>query len=360
MYGERPPWIVQTLTVVVVASVLVCLQATPAHGAPSTSSEGPGSAASASSARWAWPFAGEAAVLLGFGASYGDGSQARTHSGCDLAGETGQPVRAPMDATATFVGQVPSSSGGRVLTVTLEAPDGARLTLMPLEGACVAAGDHVAAGQRIASLAEDGDVSAGATHLHVGLRHGSLYVDPLSMLTPPVAIAEKPPVTTDHPAVDPATRVQPDVGPSANIPPAEVPVTHAVPRLSPSAPAARSAAVQAPSASGVSLSEGTLLTRGTSVHASSAGAANQSAVRVAGARPTATAVAGPVTATPALITSLPSVMRALRTRDRLVATAVSYLLATIAAAGCLAAALKSVGRPAEEATLALSVPMEAD
>jgi murein DD-endopeptidase MepM/ murein hydrolase activator NlpD len=359
MYGERPSWIVQALTVAALASVLVCLQATPARGAVSVPSGASVSGTGASPSRWAWPFAGEAAVLLGFGASYSDGSQARTHSGCDLAGEAGQAVRSPMDATATFVGEVPSSSGRRILTVTLEAPDGARLTLMPLEGACVAAGDRVAAGQRLASLAEDGDASSGSTHLHVGLRHGTLYVDPLSALTPPAAVAEEPPIPADHPAVEPATRVQPAVAPPARISAGEVPAPRAAPRPS-SAPAARPAVVQAPSSSGVSLSEGSRVVRGGSLHSPAGGAANQGAVQRAGTRPIVTGAASPSAATPALITSLPSVIRALRTRDRLLATAVSYLLATIAAAGCLGAALKSVGRPVHEANLALSTPIETD
>ena len=56
--------------------------------------------------------------------------------------------------------------------------------------------------------------------------------------------------------------------------------------------------------------------------------------------------AGRATATPpTLITSLPGLIKLFQVRDRLLVTALSYLLATIAAASCLGAVVRSVRRP---------------
>jgi len=78
------------------------------------------------------------------------------------------------------------------------------------------------------------------------------------------------------------------------------------------------------------------------------------ASHVVNARGASPAAASPGTQ-PTLFTSLPTLVRAFQTRDRLVATVVSYLLATIAAVGCVAAVLRTARTPmAEEPTAALA------
>jgi len=56
----------------------------------------------------------------------------------------------------------------------------------------VAKGDSLAEGDAVGALAGDGDGSSAETHLHVGVRRGDLYVDPLSVLTSPVALSVAP------------------------------------------------------------------------------------------------------------------------------------------------------------------------
>lgn len=150
------------------------------------------------------PLVGESAgVQLGFGATYpaADGTAA-THRGIDLAGEAGDEVVAPLAGEVTFVGRVPGAGGTTVLAVTIRTARGS-VTLLPLEQAVVSRGATVAEGQPVAALATGGDASSSATHLHMGLRTGSLYLDPTGMLTPPVATrpngAEQP-ATAEEPA----------------------------------------------------------------------------------------------------------------------------------------------------------------
>jgi len=117
-------------------------------------------------------------VLLGFGARYSDSAGAeRTHHGADVACAAADAVAVPAAGTVRFAGRVPSDSGGTCLAVTVETVHG-RVTLLPLESAGVRAGDVVEAGQVVGRLAAQGDDSSSATHLHVGLRRGDLYLDP--------------------------------------------------------------------------------------------------------------------------------------------------------------------------------------
>ena len=66
--------------------------------------------------------------------------------------------------------------------------------------------------------------------------------------------------------------------------------------------------------------------------------------------------AGRATATPpTLITSLPGLIKLFQVRDRLLVTALSYLLATIAAVSCLGAVSRSALRPLKAGPVALGV-----
>lgn len=122
--------------------------------------------------------------LLGFGATYSVGGAGRTHLGADLGGASGAEVGAPVDGTVVFAGQVPATdgSGSRATCVTV-ASGGDRWTLLPLDSVEVEQGQSVEEGAVVGRLAGSGDGSSPGTHLHVGLRRGEVYLDPMSLLS---------------------------------------------------------------------------------------------------------------------------------------------------------------------------------
>lgn len=123
-------------------------------------------------------------VNLGFGDSYRmpDGST-RVHRGLDISASAGDGVQSPVEGTIGFVGRIPGSAGGTVLAVSIDCDEG-RVTLTPLERAEVTSGQRVAQGEEIGTLAAAGDPSSEASHLHMSLRSGDLYLDPIGLLTP--------------------------------------------------------------------------------------------------------------------------------------------------------------------------------
>ncbi len=147
---------------------------------------------------------GATEVRLGFGATYAaaDGKSS-THRGLDLVGEEGAEVVAPLAGEVTFVGRVPGAGGTTVLATSIRTAQGS-VTLLPLDRVMVVRGATVEEGEQVATLAADGDVSSSATHLHLGLRMGNLYLDPTSLMPVPIAAqpaAEAQPVTVGEPAV---------------------------------------------------------------------------------------------------------------------------------------------------------------
>ncbi len=125
---------------------------------------------------------------LGFHDSYTYKGSRCVHSGVDISAAAGSAVKAPVDAVVSFVGRVPSgdlssgASGSETMNaVSLKMGDGRTVTLMPLEAITVAAGDAVCEGAPVGSLAAQGDRSSKATHLHMGLKKGSVYYDPMSL-----------------------------------------------------------------------------------------------------------------------------------------------------------------------------------
>lgn len=151
-----------------------------------------------SAAHAAWPLEVPAAVILAFGDRYpGADSAQTTHHGTDIAAEEGMRVEAPIAGTVGFAGRVPGSDGTSVLAVTLTT-SGGTLTLMPLRDIEVSKGDKVSAGSGLGTLAGNGDGSSSRTHLHVGLRKGELYLDPMTVLETPAAA----PSGSDEPAAE--------------------------------------------------------------------------------------------------------------------------------------------------------------
>lgn len=148
---------------------------------------------------WVLPVSNGSPVL-GFGVQYAGG----THRGVDIEAPAGAEIIAPAGGTVSFAGQVPADGGGTCGAVTVELANGHRVSLLPLEGVCVAVGDAVSAGDALGSLPAVGDDSSAAPHLHVGLRSGELYLDPTPFLpcagTPAADPApEAPSVTVPDP-----------------------------------------------------------------------------------------------------------------------------------------------------------------
>jgi murein DD-endopeptidase MepM/ murein hydrolase activator NlpD len=98
------------------------------------------------------------------------------HRGVDLAAEAGVPVRAAGAGTVHFAGLV---AGRGVVSVT--HPSGLRTTYEPVDPT-VRAGQAVAAGDQIGTLAAGHPGCAAAACLHWGLRRGEEYLDPLALL----------------------------------------------------------------------------------------------------------------------------------------------------------------------------------
>ncbi|MDR3686388.1 MAG: M23 family metallopeptidase, partial [Coriobacteriia bacterium] len=133
-----------------------------------------------------YPLARQGGVALGFGARYtsADATASTTHHGTDITAEAGARVLAPFAGMVTFSGRVPGVGGATVRAVTISTSSGT-VTLLPLESSAVAKGDSLAEGDVVGTLASNGDGSSAGTHLHVGIKRGDLYVDPMSLLSLP-------------------------------------------------------------------------------------------------------------------------------------------------------------------------------
>jgi hypothetical protein len=133
----------------------------------------------------AWPVSGGGGqVLLGFESHYQNAAGAHTHLGADLAAPAGAGVVAPCAGCVSFVGEVPArdGSGAVMQAVSLRLSDGRTFTMMPLSEIQVEVGEELSEGVSVGTLAAEGDGSVAPSHLHVGLKSGSRYFDPLSIL----------------------------------------------------------------------------------------------------------------------------------------------------------------------------------
>lgn len=161
--------------------------------------------------------------LLGFGVAYSAGGGTRTHLGADLGGSPGAEVEAPVAGKVVFAGQVPATdgSGGRALCVTIVSGSD-RWTLLPLDAADVDAGQDVAEGTTVGRLAGSGDGSSSQTHLHVGLRRGGVYMDPVAQLSAAAVAGSSGGAAEAHPGDDSGDEGEPDRGrPEAEVPGAD-------------------------------------------------------------------------------------------------------------------------------------------
>jgi len=148
-------------------------------------------------------------ISLGFSDEYtAPDGRTCTHHGVDVAMPVGASVEAPVNGDVTFAGRVPGPHGGTVLAVTLLRDDGNKVTLMPLEDVTVSAGEHVAIGKSLGSVAASGDPSSARPHIHVSLRKGTVYLDPAPLLVvvpaPSTGVADPAPVSVSVPVPPPA------------------------------------------------------------------------------------------------------------------------------------------------------------
>ncbi|MFB2582229.1 murein hydrolase activator EnvC [Herbiconiux sp. P15] len=127
---------------------------------------------SAAGTEWEWPIEGRREVIAEYRAPatrYGAG-----HRGLDLATLPGVPVLAPADGVVAFAGTVVDRP-----LISIDHTDGLRSTLEPVQP-LVAAGDVVARGQPIGTVATGGHCATRCLHLGARL-HGD-YINPRLLL----------------------------------------------------------------------------------------------------------------------------------------------------------------------------------
>lgn len=137
-----------------------------------------------------WPVpTSELSATLGFHQTYTAGAKSYVHSGIDIPASAGMQISSPLAGTVRFTGAVPSgdsrtggsSSQETMNAVSIEVQDGRVVTLMPFAGIQVEEGQVVPEGAVLGTLAASGDSSTGATHLHLGYKKGSSYLDPMQL-----------------------------------------------------------------------------------------------------------------------------------------------------------------------------------
>ncbi|MGI6216051.1 MAG: peptidoglycan DD-metalloendopeptidase family protein [Coriobacteriales bacterium] len=138
----------------------------------------------------AWPLHSEGEVLLDYQQTYtSSAGRSTTHHGIDCQAVAGEEVDAPVGGEVSFIGYVPdgdTSGSPTMLALSIGMEDGRTVTLMPLGSVSVSEGESISSGQAIGTVASTGDKSSAATHLHVGLKRGRVYLDPSEILGLPV------------------------------------------------------------------------------------------------------------------------------------------------------------------------------
>ena len=186
-------------------------------------------AASAVAAEVSWPLPEAGEVVTPFGAVYATAKGESTHRGVDLAAEPGVQVLAPIAGTVTFVGSVPAIGGGTVIAATVTSAEGVMSTVLPLGSPEVERGASVAAGEPLGALADAGDGSSSEPHLHVGIRRGDVYLDPMTILETPEASRAAPSTKSPTaPADDSASMASPGAARTAAAPSSASPTADSV------------------------------------------------------------------------------------------------------------------------------------
>ncbi|MBK5211516.1 MAG: peptidoglycan DD-metalloendopeptidase family protein [Coriobacteriia bacterium] len=121
-------------------------------------------------------------IVREFGALYG--VENKQHSGMDVRTEVGETILSPVPGVVSFVGRVPGSVAGLgIVAVTVKTQEGHLVTLSPLAGTGVEAGDVLSKGDTVGVVAAAGDPSSSSTHVHISMRVAGKYVDPASLVS---------------------------------------------------------------------------------------------------------------------------------------------------------------------------------
>lgn len=158
---------------VAVRSVTFTVQARPAPAsrpAPTPATPPPDRATTA----WRWPLIGP--ITQRFGETK---TQYGVHQGLDIDGGTGDRVRAARGGRVVLAGYADACGG---LQVRIDHGDGFESWYRHLSRVDARRGDIVAAGALIGRVGNTG-CSLGS-HLHFGVRRGTIFVDPLRYLPP--------------------------------------------------------------------------------------------------------------------------------------------------------------------------------
>ena len=125
-----------------------------------------------------WPVAGR--ILSGFGGT----TSGEKNDGINIAATQGEPIHAAASGTVTYCGNELKGYGNLVL---IRHDDGYVTAYAHADSILVGRGDHVEAGQVIATAGSTGDVNA--PQLHFEIRRGVRPVDPRSLLPRSLIVA---------------------------------------------------------------------------------------------------------------------------------------------------------------------------
>ncbi|MFH8783625.1 M23 family metallopeptidase [Streptomyces rimosus] len=157
------------------------LQHRPAPAYDGSADSGPGHPQPATVGERAWPVVGPAGArpTVARGWEPPPAPWAPGHRGVDLLAAENATVRAAAPGRVLFAGKV-AGKGVLSIEVSGSGTPPLRTTYEPVHPT-VRKGDHVTAGQPVATLAP-GPFHCSAPCLHWGLLRGKLYLDPLSLL----------------------------------------------------------------------------------------------------------------------------------------------------------------------------------
>ena len=115
-----------------------------------------------SAAAWTWPLGGDVLRPYSLGP---DAYAAGQHRGVDVAGSSGEPVRAPASGTVSFAGVVPTS--GRTVTIQV---DGYAVSLTHLGEISRDEGSDRRRGRTLGAAGQSGAMEWPSPYVHLGIR----------------------------------------------------------------------------------------------------------------------------------------------------------------------------------------------
>lgn len=114
---------------------------------------------------------------------YGEVRGSRRHPGIDIDGSTNDPIVAAYPGTVELAGWAPPGYGGYGIMILIDHGMGLKTLYAHLAGLQVQPGQHVDAGQLIATMGSTG--SSTGSHLHFEVHIGGGRVDPAAWLAEP-------------------------------------------------------------------------------------------------------------------------------------------------------------------------------